>query len=319
MNFVDDRVELVDVHRHVALRFLVLDAHLGLETQPRKGSAQVVRDAGEHHRAVLLDLGELARHPVEAHVDLADLARHRRLVEARVVLALADPAGRDERSLSGRLIRPRDAGRAENGREQRDRDPERDRAGRHRPDPGRVDLQPERVARNREADPQARRSVHRAGDDRVGAELVAQLALDHALEAVDLERLPLVVRLARRQLHRLEGRDALDDRDPVDAVGAEQRGAGDVDEARDLLRAWIARGSNSSARKVWTQAKTPLASSSASRKKVRQKRLRGNFLASRGACAGLSRSESGVEEGRFAVRVATGRLLPYAAPSGTNT
>src|ERR1044072_5071070 len=31
-------------------------------------------------------------------------------------------------------------------------------------------------------------------------------------------------------------RDALDGRDPVDAVGAEERRAGDVDEARDLLR-----------------------------------------------------------------------------------
>ena len=64
----------------------------------------------------------------------------------------------------------------------------------------------------------------------------------------------------------------------------------------------------------------PLASSSASRKKVRQKRLRAtNFFASRGVCGGLSRSESGVEEGRLTVRVATRRLLPYAAPSGTNT
>jgi hypothetical protein len=79
-------------------------------------------------------------------------------------------------------------------------------------------------------------AVHRAGDDRVGAELVAQLALDHALEAVDLERLPLVGRLARRELHRVERRDALDDRDAVDPVGREQRRAGEVDEARDLLR-----------------------------------------------------------------------------------
>src|SRR4029079_11482172 len=79
------------------------------------------------------------------------------------------------------------------------------------------------------------RSVHRAGDDRVGAELVAQLALDDALEAVDLERLPLVGRFARRQLHRFERRDALDDGDAVDAVSAEQRRPGDVDEARDLL------------------------------------------------------------------------------------
>ena len=83
--------------------------------------------------------------------------------------------------------------------------------------------------------------------------------------------------------------------------------------------ACTARGSNSSARKVWTQAKTPLASSRASRKNVRQNRLRAtNFLARRGAGGGFSRSERDLdEEDRLRVRVATGRC--YAAPSGTKT
>ena len=131
----------------------------------------------------------------------------------------------NERSFSGRLMRramPAEPSTVASSAIETQSD---DRAGRHRPDPRRVDLEPERVARDREADPEARRAVHRAGDDRVGAELVAQLALDDALEAVDLERLPLVARLARRELHRLERRDALDDGDAVDAVGAEQGGA----------------------------------------------------------------------------------------------
>ena len=81
------------------LRLLVAHAHLGLQPQARQRRAQVVRDAGQHHRAVLLDLGELARHAVEAHVDLADLAGERVLVEPRLELAVADAAG-GERQLA---------------------------------------------------------------------------------------------------------------------------------------------------------------------------------------------------------------------------
>src|SRR5664279_2268361 len=71
--------------------------------------------------------------------------------------------------------------------------------------------------------------------------------------------------------------------------------------------ACTARGSNSRARKVCTHANTPLASSTASRKNVRQKRLRAtNFLATRGGCAGRSRCDSDFCRGRrLPVRVAT--------------
>jgi hypothetical protein len=59
----------------------------------------------------------------------------------------------------------------------------------------------------------------------------------------------------------------------VDAIAAAQRRAGEIHQTRDLLGRLHGPGSNSSARKVWTQAKTPLASNRASRKNVRQKRL----------------------------------------------
>src|SRR4051812_14505236 len=52
----------------------------------------------------------------------------------------------------------------------------------------------------------------------------------------------------------------------------------------------VARGSNSRARKVWVHANTPLASSSAIRKKVRQNRLRATGL---GIEAVVGRREGG--------------------------
>jgi hypothetical protein len=71
---VDDGVELVDVGRHVLARVGIGHAHLGFQAQARQRRAQVVRDAGQHDGAVLLDLGQLLRHAVEADVHLADLA-----------------------------------------------------------------------------------------------------------------------------------------------------------------------------------------------------------------------------------------------------
>ena len=91
--------------------------------------------------------------------------------------------------------------------------------------------------------------------------------------------------------------------------------------------AWIARGSNSSARKVWTQANTPLASSSASRKKVRQNRLSAtNFFARRGALRrpqplgeGRRREpRSLLDAGRHALEAELRKAL-MPAPSGTKT
>jgi hypothetical protein len=103
---VDGGVELHDVGHHMLARHIVIDAHLGLQAQARQRRAQVVGDAGQHHGAVLLQLGQLLRHAVEADVDLADFAGHGLLVElAGVEVALAHAVGRIDSCLSGRLIR----------------------------------------------------------------------------------------------------------------------------------------------------------------------------------------------------------------------
>ena len=203
------------------------DAHLGLEAQARERRAQVVRDAGEHHRAVLLDLGELARHPVEAHVDLADLAGHRVLVEARVELALADAAGGERQVLERPVDQPRDRRRAEHGGEQRDADPEDQRARSTSARPG------VGSACSQYGSLSIEKPTHRPGapfielaTTRVGPELRRAARARSRAEAVDLERLPLVGRLARRAASPPpERRHALDDGDAVDAVGAAQRRA----------------------------------------------------------------------------------------------
>ena len=78
---VDGGVELNDVGHHVFAGDVVHHAHFGLEPQARQGRAQVVRNAGQHHRAVLFQLGQLLGHAVEADVHLADFAGHHLFVQ----------------------------------------------------------------------------------------------------------------------------------------------------------------------------------------------------------------------------------------------
>jgi hypothetical protein len=66
----------------VLARLGVGHAHLGFQPQARQRRAQVVRDAGQHHGAVLLDQ-RLLGHAVEADVDLADLAGAGAFVQVR--------------------------------------------------------------------------------------------------------------------------------------------------------------------------------------------------------------------------------------------
>ena len=211
----------------LALGLLVLHAHLGFEAQARERRAQVVRDAGEHHGAVLLDLGELARHPVEAHVDLADLAGHRRLVEARVVLAFADAAG-GERQL---LERPVDqAG---------DRRPSRARWRAARSPTHSDDRAASTSGRRASGRPAASRGRARSRSRPTGpARRSSQLAT--MVSGPSWSRSSRSMTRWKRSTSNgshlslgsrgvactdFERRDALDQRDAVDAVGAEQRGA----------------------------------------------------------------------------------------------
>ena len=143
-------------------RVLVGHAHLGFQPQARQRRAQVVRDAGQHDGAVLLDLGELLRHAVEADVDLADLAGRASFSSSGARRSRRRARGwrRTTAACSGRLIsraiRPR---RPATGRQRRS-DPDQPGARRpSAPNARRVDQQPVGVALDREADPQARLAV----------------------------------------------------------------------------------------------------------------------------------------------------------------
>ena len=90
----DDGVQLRNVGGHVGAGVRVGHTHLGLQPQPGQRGAQVMRNAGQHHRAVLLDLGQALGHAVKADVDLADLTGLHAFVQAAgLKIALAHAAG----------------------------------------------------------------------------------------------------------------------------------------------------------------------------------------------------------------------------------
>ena len=85
-------------------RRLVARLHLDAEPQPRERRAQVVRDAGEQQRAVLLELAQVGGHPVHAAIERDDL-RRAVLGQRRRRLAAADALdGRGELAQRAREI-----------------------------------------------------------------------------------------------------------------------------------------------------------------------------------------------------------------------
>ena len=122
---VDGGIELDDVRHHVFARDFVGYAHFCLQSQACQGRAQIVRNAGEHDRAVLLQLGKLLRHAVEADVHLANLAGHSLFVEsAGSKVAVAHAVGGKRQAFERLVDQPGN----------RRRPGERQDAGGHQPD-----------------------------------------------------------------------------------------------------------------------------------------------------------------------------------------
>ena len=71
----DDPVHLVDVVDHAGTRRFVARLHFDAEPQPRERRAQVVRNAGEQDRTVVLELAQARHHAVHSAVELHDLGR----------------------------------------------------------------------------------------------------------------------------------------------------------------------------------------------------------------------------------------------------
>ena len=78
---VDDGVDLFDIGGHMFASGQVRNAEFGFQPKPCQGSTQIVRNAGQHDGAVLLDLCQLSRHAVEFDIHFADLAGGRRFIE----------------------------------------------------------------------------------------------------------------------------------------------------------------------------------------------------------------------------------------------
>ena len=96
---------------------LVARSHLDAQAQARERRAQVVRDAGQQHGAILLDLPQVAGHRVEAAVDRGDL-RGPGLGQRRRQLAAAD--ARDRRRQFAQ--RPREVAREHVGGDEQQRE-----------------------------------------------------------------------------------------------------------------------------------------------------------------------------------------------------
>ena len=225
--FVDDGVHLRDVGHHVFARFLVGHAHLGFQPQPGQRRAQVVRNAGQHLGAVLLDLGQLVGHAVEADVHLANLAGQRAFIQpGGLVVAVAHPRRGNRQLLERPVDQPRQQRRPDQGHGAHRGQPQQPRAAaQQRAHARAVHQQPVRVALDRKPHPQARFVVHAAGYDGVGPQARDQLVAHAPLQLGLGEKVELVAGLVRQDAHLFLVGQRLDERHSRDGVRVDQRSA----------------------------------------------------------------------------------------------
>ena len=234
---VDRGVELHDVGHHVIARDIVAHAHLGFEAQARQRGAQIVRDAGQHDRAVLLQLGEFLRHSVEADIHLADFTGHRFFVELAggkvAVLHLVGGVGELFERTVDEARNHRGTGQRQRTRRDQPDEPGLAAGGR---EARAVHQQPVGVAVDGEAHPQASLAVDAARQNCAGAEATGQLFRQARAEGRLRQVFELVAGLARQNPHAFLVGHGLDERDAGNRIGMHQRGAAQVHQRCDLLR-----------------------------------------------------------------------------------
>ena len=234
--FVDGGVELHDVGHHVLARHVVHHAHLGLQPQAGQRRAQVVGDAGQHHRAVLLQLGQFLRHAVEADVDLADLAGDGFLVElAGVEVAISHAVGRIAQLLERPVDQARDGCRPRQGQQAGRDQPDQPGAPAGRREARAVHQQPGAVAIDGEAHPQPRFAIDAARHDGAVAQAAREFFGQALAQRALVQQLEAVARLARQNAHAFLVGHGLDQRDAVDGIRMHQGRAAEVDQRGDLL------------------------------------------------------------------------------------
>ena len=204
----NDGFHLLDVGDDGLPGRVVGDAHFGFETQAGERGAQVVRDAGEDFRAILLVSFEVAGHGIEgagqqAHFLGAGFRQRRR------AQAASDGLGGFghglERAADARGDQPGDGER----QRQRQQAPEQPVTGdaAH----GAFARQDQPVfffvmVVEAKADPEAGDAIDFGGDPRVRPEAGGQFALDQVVEARIRHRFDTVVGFRRQQPDALAGR-----------------------------------------------------------------------------------------------------------------
>ena len=234
---VNGGVQLRNVGRHVLAGVVVGHTHLGFQAQAGQRRAQVVGDAGQHHRAVLLHFGQLVGHAVEADVDFADLAGDGLFVQVSGgKVAVAHPRGGIRQQLERLVDQPRN-GRCTGQRQGRGHgQPDQPGGAVGGAEAGAVHQQPVLVAVDVKPDPQALFTIHAARHHGAGPQPTGQFGGDAVAQCGGVKQLEVVTRLARNDAHTFLFGHGLDEGHTRNGVGVHQGRAAQVDKGSHLLR-----------------------------------------------------------------------------------
>src|SRR5437899_9750512 len=232
---VDGAVHLLDVGGHSLPELRVGPAHLQAEPEPRERRTQVVGDAGENQGAVGVQASEVLRHLVEGMRQGAQLLGAG-LGDRLGYFSLADRAGaRGERAQGA--VEP---GHDEVRGEQRQRQGERPPA-----EPAQRDLPLDALAGNAEpilvvvdveTQPQAGLAVALAGEARALAELLPRQLERQVQHGPVGRRREALAGLGGVHLYAFALGELGEQLAAQLGLGIDERGAGDVDDADEVLR-----------------------------------------------------------------------------------
>ena len=233
---VDGGVKLHDVGHHVLACDFIHHAHFGFEPQARQRRAQVVRNAGQHDGAVLLQLGKLLCHAVEADVHFADFTGHRFFVEAAGgEITIAHAVGGIRKLLERPVDQPGNGSSAGQRKGACRDEPDQPGAAAGGAEARAVHQQPVGVAIDVETNPQAIFSVHVLGHDGVRAQALGELVGQAVTQCSAVEQREFVARLARQDAHPFLVGHGFDERHARDGIRVHQRCTAEVDQRRNLL------------------------------------------------------------------------------------
>ena len=189
-----------------------------------------MRNAGQHHGAVLLDLCQLLGHAVKAHIHCPNLTGAHRLVQhAGLKVALAHPVSCKGQIFQRSIDQAGNPGGTRQRQGHRNQQPDHPQPACRRVEPVHGSVQPEPILIQTEANPQAIHAVDLRCDHGVGADVLSQFLDDVVVQFMVDQMHDHIFGFTRHDGHVFLVFHGFEQRHPVDGIRVFDRRPAQID------------------------------------------------------------------------------------------